>query len=243
MTGLVPKAALLAACGLLLAGAAMAKCFSRTNSTLGPILVTDFALSLPLPNPGPLTSCFRDLVNNPCVYANVTVDFSTCGSDVEIAGTQERPDVTVNCIAETITMTTDETGCINLGPFLARTGIYVAGWPQAPGDVPSRNIGPAGAVGPCANVYVDGFLMGTVPVHVVRYDSDGDADVDASDLSFALNAVAHYLAGSPPDPPYRTFYDYDWDGDVDAGDVGVLLEAADMYFLGLQRPYQGAYCP
>lgn len=243
MTDPIRRAALLIACGLVLAGPASAKCFCSSCATLGPVLVTDFGHPLLLTPGGPLTSCFRDVDNNPCPYPSVTIDFTPCGGDVEIAEMQERTDVTVNCAARTVSTIADQSGCLVLGPFLARTRIQVTGWPQAPGDVPSRNIGPAGAIGPCANVFVNGFLMGTVPVLVVRYDSDGDADVDAGDLGFTLDAVGHFLTGPPPDPAYRTFYDYDWDGDVDAGDAAAVLEAMGMYFQGVRAPYQGPYCP
>jgi hypothetical protein len=243
MTNLARRAVILAACGLVLAAPAGAKCFSRQNVTLRPVLVTDLAHSLLVPNPGPLTSCFRDINNVPCPYGAVTIDFSPCGGDVELAEDQERTDVVVNCAARTITITAGSDGCVVLGPILARTGIQVTGWPQAPGVVPPRNIGPAEAVGPCAVVYYEGFPMGTVPVHVVRYDLDGDTGVDAGDVSYELDAVGHFLAGPPPDPAYRTFYDHDLDGDVDAGDVAAQLRAVALYLTGQRAPYAGPYCP
>lgn len=241
MSDLARRAALLTACGLVLAGAAMAKCFGRENSTLGPVLVTDFDHSPSLPDPGLLTTCFRDLGNNPCAFPTVTIDFSACGSDVEIAEGQERTDVIVNCAARTITIFAGPTGCINLGPFLARTGIHVPGWSTVPGMNPSRNIGPASAVGPCAVIYVDGFLMGTVPVRVVRYDLEGDGDVDAGDRAFTLDAMGHFF--SEPVAAYRTFHDYDHDGDVDAGDASAAMDAEALYFSGARTPYAGVFCP
>ena len=251
MRGFIRTASFLATVGVALVGQAMG---GRTairdlddlphagNSTLGQILVTDFTATDPPPNPVLFTTCVRDLDNNPVPFIPVTVDFSTCGSNVEVAATQQDPNVTMNCTYETLTKVSDAGGCVVLGPFIARTGINVPGWPTAPGNAPSRNIGPAEAV-ICAAVYTGGFLAGTASVRIVRYDSDADGDVDAGDRGYTLDAVGHFFGGPPPSPPYRTFYDYDHDGDIDAGDVSAVLDAEALYLQGLGSPYTGLYCP
>ena len=248
MTGLVRKATLLIGCGLMLAGAAMAGLPHAGNSTLGIVTVADFYNFAPAaPQDGQiqthtLSTCIRDIDNNPVPFVTVTVDFSTCGTNVEMAATQEDPDVTVNCALETCTKTADAAGCIELGPFLAKTGVNVPGWPDAPGNVPARNIGPSDPI-LCASVYAGSFLMGTASVHVNRFDSDLDLDVDAGDRGFTLDAEGQFFGGAPPTPPYRVFYDYDYDHDVDAGDRGLVLQAEGLFFGGFRVPYNGAYCP
>jgi hypothetical protein len=250
MIRFVRNAVLPTACVVVIVGVALAgertgydvQGFPVNNSTLGIVLVSDFMPVRSPVIPGPMMTCIRDADNHPVPFATVTVDFSTCGTMVEMAANQEDPAVAVNCGLEMITKATDASGCIILGPYLARTGIDVQGWPTNPGTTPMRNIGPSEPE-LCAAVYGNGFLLGTAYVFINRYDSDRDGDVDAGDMGYTLDAIGHFLSGPPPNPPYRTFYDYDWDGDVDAGDAAVVLDAMGLYFQGHRAPYQGAYCP
>jgi hypothetical protein len=232
----------------MLAGAAWAGLPNAANSTLGTVFVADFTNSAPAaPQDGQInaivvSTCIRDADNNPVPFVTCTVDFSTCGTNVEMAANQEDPNVTTNCALETATVTADAGGCVQLGPFLARTLVNVSGWPDAPGNTPTRNIGPATQIS-CAAVYAGGFLMGTAEVHINRYDSDQDGDVDAGDRGFTLDAEGQFFGGPPPTPPYRIFYDYDYDNDVDAGDRGLVLQAEGLYFGGFRVPYPGPWCP
>ena len=213
-----------------------------SNTKLGLVLVSDFPATGPPAIPeSQLSTCVRDDDNNPVPFSTVTVDFSTCGTNVEVAPAQDE-NTTVDCSLETVTTTTDAGGCVVLGPFIARTAIDVSGWPTPPGNMPTRNIGPSGPV-LCAAVYAGSFLVGTASVRINRYDSDVDGDVDAGDRGYALDAVGHFFGTPPPTPTYRMFYDYDHDGDVDAGDVSAVLDAEARYMTGTASPYTGPYCP
>lgn len=250
MTGLVRKATLLTACGLVLAGAAMAGVPNSANSTLGGVQVTDYDIVTPalaqengIQSHAAITmTIIRDADNFPVPFATVTVDFSTCGTDVEMAEIQPDPAATVNCGAETITIQANAAGEVFLGPFLARTAVNVPGWPDDPGSTPIRNIGPAEPIS-CATIYAGGFIMGMAVVLVNRFNGDpNDTDVDAGDQAFHENAQGQFFDPfTPPIPQYRIFYDHDNDLDVDAGDGALVLVAQNLFFGG-RAVYTGPWC-
>jgi hypothetical protein len=254
MTGLVRKATYFAVCGLMLAGAAMAGVPNAANSTVGTVSVAEFDVEFDI-NPAPngiqshqcapptipcalVFTVINDATNAAVPFASVTVDFSTCASDIEMAEIQPDPDAFVNCTAKTITKSADANGQIMLGPYIARFVGNIPGFPDAPGNIPSRNIGPSTLVS-CATVYAGGVLMGTAPVFINRFDAQADDDVDDGDGGYHDDGVGQYF-GIPAD--YRTFYDYDADNDVDAGDRGLLGDAINLH-LGLGKPYYtGPWC-
>src|SRR5437016_7499658 len=100
MTGLVRKASLLTAAGLLIASAAMAGVPSPGNSTF-PACITLVGNTALVPDPvGQFTVVVRDLGNNPLNNASVVIDLSAC-HDLLICNDQLDAGATVVCTAKT----------------------------------------------------------------------------------------------------------------------------------------------
>ena len=163
MTGLVRKATLLSACGLLLAGAAMAGIPNAANSPLptSPLIIADGD------NPGAACHTFafvvRDALNNPVAGSDVVLDFSTCAAgDAAVCLTQPDAGVTVTAIGKTVLKTTDGLGAVSF---------RLLGQGTNPGLPPPT----------CVKVYASGNLLGTVQVRIVKYDLDGTGSVGGSD--------------------------------------------------------------
>src|SRR2546428_658450 len=122
MTGLVRKATLITAAGLLLlASAALANVPSAANSTAPDIIrlvgnsagVRDPGLPAAVPPaPSSFTVVVKDLANNPINGASVVVDLSNCG-DLAICNDQLDPNALVNCGAKTTRKFSDVTGSVS----------------------------------------------------------------------------------------------------------------------------------
>ena len=104
MTGLVRKATLLAACGLVVAGAAAAGVPNAANSQKPCIILADFPNSNQFGgvNPGvcavnALKVIERDALNNPVANSAVVLDFTTCAATFQLADTQADPAITTTC--------------------------------------------------------------------------------------------------------------------------------------------------
>ena len=83
MTGLVRKATLLTACGMLLAAAAMAGVPSAANSTTpGAVLLVGRNVAGPDTTDGVFQVVVRDLANNPINASAVVVDFAAASSPI-----------------------------------------------------------------------------------------------------------------------------------------------------------------
>src|SRR5262249_966753 len=111
MTGLVRKATLLSAAGLLIASVAMAGVPSAGNSTVpGCIKLVGSKTGGPAPA-GTFSVVVRDLANNPLNGASVVVDLSNC-PDLRICNDQLDAGALVNCAAKTTRKFTDVTGTV-----------------------------------------------------------------------------------------------------------------------------------
>ena len=121
MTGLVRKATLLAACGLVVAGAAMAGVPNAANSQKPCVLLMDLselrtttsASTRAICNQAALKVIVRDALNNPVAGSDVVLDFSTCGANpgpIMLATTQVDPAVTTACAGRTVLKTTNALG-------------------------------------------------------------------------------------------------------------------------------------
>jgi len=193
MTGLVRKATLFAACGLMIAGVAMASVPSPANSVCPPCLslvgnsagITDPA--------GNFTVTVRDLANIPINNSLVVVDFSGC-SGVVICTAQ--PGLTADCGTQTVRGFTGVGGTITMA---------IAGHGNNTGDTPPYN-----APG-CAKIYADGVLLCSVSVSI--YDHDGNG-LGPSDL-------AAFLGDFFGSQPLRS--DYDCTGDLGPADLAQWL--------------------
>ena len=222
MTGLVRKATLFAACGVLVASAAMAGVPSPGNSTLpasGRInLVGKDAVSGNADGAaanGTVSVIVRDLANNPIVNSTVILDFSGCTSDTREGDQASQPvaALTVNCGAHTIRTLSDVTG--------TATFTIVGGGPAV--------ASPAHALG-CAKVYADGVLLGSIGVGT--YDEDGAAGVGGADLS---RWGSDFVGGTNPDRS-----DFDGSGAVGGGDLSLW---ASVFVAGKSNASAASYCP
>ena len=197
MTGLVRKATLLTAAGLLVASAAMAGVPSEGNSTKPAFFTiggsTDsFTAGTPDPS-GLFIVIVRDLANNPLNGASVVIDFSNC-DDVSICEDQFDVDALVNCAAKTVRKFTDITGSVQFNLIGGSNGAGLASTLQNGG-----------------RIYANGTLIGSPTVAV--YDLDGASGVGANDLSawFTDFGTGNAYGRS----------DYDGSGGVGANDLSL----------------------
>jgi hypothetical protein len=196
MTRLITKAALLSACGMLVAVSAMAGIPTAANSTSPASLrLVGSALSVPDSVSGKFTVTVRDVSLNPVTGSNVVVLFSGCTSDIAIASNQLNANYTVNCAAKTVSGFTNSAGQVAFtllgGSFtsLVHTGLS------------------------CAQILADGVLLSSPTIGT--FDMNGVGGISAGDLSVWL---ADLGAGG-----YRGRADYDGNGVVSAGDVSIWL--------------------
>ena len=163
MTGLVRKATLLTAAGLLAASAAMAGVPSAANSTTPACISLVGSLSGVPDGAGQFTVTVRDLANNPLNGASVVIDLSGC-ADLNICNDQLDANATVNCGAKTTRKFTNGLGSVS---FIVLGG--------------SNGAGNATTLLNGGRVFANGTLIGSPTVSA--FDLDGSAGVGANDLS------------------------------------------------------------
>jgi len=196
MTGLVRKATLLTAAGLLVASAAMAGVPSATNSTTPTCVTLVGSLSgVPDSPAGQFTVIVRDLANNPLNGASVVVDFSGC-LDIAICDDQLDANALVNCGAKTTRKFTDALGSVS---FTILGG--------------SNGAGNASTLLGGGKIFANGTLIQTPTV--AAYDLDGSSGVGANDLSA-------WLTDFGSGQPYGRS-DYDCSGGIGANDLSFWL--------------------
>jgi len=220
MTGLVRKAAVLAACGVLFgASVAFAGVPSPGNSPYPP-RINLVGYDIGSGNAGGSASgatfsfVVRDLANNPIPNSSVALDFTGVLSDTRIDDSQIFfAGLTANCGPHSITALTDVTGTAT---FVVVGGGYSVA-------------GPAHAAG-AAKVYADGVLLG--PLSVGTYDENGAAGVGGADLSRFL---ADFVAGTHPDRS-------DFNGAAGVGGADLSLWLA-VFVSGASNTSSTSYCP
>jgi hypothetical protein len=196
MTGLVRKATLLTAAGLLVASAAMAGVPSETNSTKPACITLVGSLAgVPDAAAGQFTIIVRDLANNPLNGASVVIDLSNA-NDLAICDDQLDANALVNCAAKTTRKFTDITGSVT---FTVLGG--------------SNGAGTASTLLNGGRIYANGTLIGSPTV--AAYDLDGSSGVGANDLSAWLT---DFGTGNP----YGRS-DFDCSGGVGANDLSFWL--------------------
>jgi hypothetical protein len=248
MTGLVRKATLLAACGLVVAGAAMAGIPNAANSQKPCVLLMDLSnsnnnvgINPAICNQAALKVIVRDALNNPVAGSDVVLDFSTCGANpgpIMLATTQVDPAVTTACAGRTVLKTTNALGEVCFSTLGATNVTDPSGAHAFYTGLAARNLGPSTGV-VCCKLYASGQLLGTQLVIVNKYDLTADGNVTGADGSFHLAAQGFQLTGAAN---YRTFADYNCDGTINAGD-GSLHLASQGNALSGEPVYAGAYCP
>ena len=172
MTGLVRKATLLTAAGLLAASAAMAGVPSAANSTTpGCVPLVGSTAGVPDGN-GTFSVTVRDLANNPLSGASVVIDISGC-SELAICDDQLDANALVVCISKTTRKFTDGLGSVS---FTVLGGAS----------------GPAATLIGGGKIFANGTLIGSPTVNA--YDLNGILGLGAADLSTFL---ADFASGNP----------------------------------------------
>ncbi|MEO7868134.1 MAG: hypothetical protein ABIU54_10895 [Candidatus Eisenbacteria bacterium] len=203
MTGLIRKATLIVACGVLGATSAMAGVPSSGNSTvpgrinLSGILVTpgrpDTMSSLTK-----IQITVRDLANNPINGSSVAIDFDNCNKS-KVCDTQTYQGMTTSA-GPNVRAFTNAAGVATL----VVTGGNTAST--------SATADPNG----CARVYADGVLLGTI--NIGAYDLNAGGGVNGTDLSlFAADLFAV--------PANASRSDYNNSGGVDGLDLSLFAAA------------------
>lgn len=196
MTGLVRKATLLTACGLLVAAAAMANVPCPSCSTVpGCISLVGSAAGIPDSLTGKFCVVVRDLANNPLNGSSVTIDLSNAG-DLHLCSDQLNVNYIINCAAKTVRQFTDVTGTVC---FTLLGG--------------SNGSGNATSLGGGGRIFADGVLIGSPGVSA--FDLDGASGVGANDLSAFLTDLGSGSAFERSD--------YDCSNSVGANDLSILL--------------------
>jgi hypothetical protein len=195
MTGLVRKATLLSAAGMLIASAAMAGVPSATNST-APACITLVGSLAGVPDAaGQFTITVRDLANNPLNGASVVIDVSGC-TDIAICNDQLDVNALVNCGAKTTRKFTDALGNVTF---------TVLGGSNGGGNATTLTNG--------GKIFANGTLIKQPTV--AAFDLDGAGGVGANDLSAWLG---DFGSGNP----YGRS-DYDCSGNIGANDLSLWL--------------------
>ena len=172
MTGLVRKATLLSACGLLAAATALAGVPDPANSTK-PARVNVLGTQTGNPDPNAAFGVtVRDLANNPIANSSVVIDLINC-TDTRISNrTALIAGQTVDCPLKTVRALTDATGNVTMSVLGGATN------PSGPSA--------AGPGAGCVRIFADGVLLGTATALV--FDQNGGSlpgadGVEISDLS------------------------------------------------------------
>jgi hypothetical protein len=193
MTGLVRRATLLTAVGLLAASAAMAAVPSAATSTQpSPLVIKIVGHGSPPDAAGNITYTIRDGANNPVQNSVVILSFAACG-DVRICQSDFMADKTVNCAARSVTGTTNALGQITFAVTGSGSG---AGAPTTT---------------KCVAVTADGVPMSNL----------GAATADYNGVSGVNGIDGGFFSGDLFSGSYRARSDYNGDNVVNGIDGGI----------------------
>ena len=205
MTGLVRKAMLLAVCGLLTAGVAMAHVPDPANSQCPTacIYVTGHNGSVGDAN-GNFCVTVRDFNNVPIENSSVVIDFSNC--DLQLCINQLDANAIVDCVSQTVRKLTNVTG---------QACFRIIG-KSRPG------LGCGGAPVNCVRIFADSTPLCSLnaPTFDLVNAADGSG-LGAGDLAAWLSA---FFCGTNPRRG-----DYICDGTLGAGDLARWLS---VFFAG-----------
>jgi hypothetical protein len=223
MTGLVRKALLLAVCGLLSAGAAVAHVPDPANSdcpaTCIKVVGHDGTVGDPL---GQYCVTIRDFNNVPIENSSVVVDFSNC--DIQLCVDQKDPDVIVDCISQTVRKLTDANGVACFRVVGKR-----------------RNVDCTPKPNPCTEIFADGVFICAVYSPVFDLINEAGVGMSGNDLSTFLHLF--FDCGV-----YLTAIDYNCNATTDGDDLSQFLAAFFGGGSGLacdpgKDPNVGPKCP
>ena len=195
MTGLVRKATLLTAAGLLIASAAVANVPDATLSIKPACISLTGSLAGSADPVGAFTVVVNDFSGNPINNASVVIDFSNC-NDIQICDDQLDGAALVNCAGKTVRKFTDIAGSV--------TFTLIGG---------SNGAGNASTLLNGGRIFANGTLIGSPTV--TAFDLNGLSGVGATDL-------AAWLTDFGSGQPYGRS-DYDCSSAVGATDLSVWL--------------------
>ena len=216
MTGLVRKATLFCACGLLVAGVAMAGVPDPATSSIGTVINLGGNTAGTVDVLAQKTMTIRDAFNNPIQNSTVVITFTNCtNQDIRLCNNQpNHAGALFNCAAKTVTAVTNASGVATF---------RVAGGANNPGG------NPAGALAGCASVQADGVPMGNLTVGAP--DENNAGGVTVGDLSsFAGDRFGLYRGRS----------DFNGDNAVTVADLALFSQ---FRFGGGSLASCGAACP
>jgi hypothetical protein len=174
MTGLLRRATLFTALGLLAAGAALASVPNASNSDIGvSITIAGREGDGTVDRMTQKSFTIRDGAGNPVANSVVIINFTNCTSqDMRLCDTQPHAGLTVNCGAKTVSATTNSSGVATF---------RIVGWAvNLTGSGSS-----AGAGQGCATITADGVPMGSLTVS--SPDQDGNGAVGLGDFILFVN--------------------------------------------------------
>ncbi len=213
MTGLVRKATLLSAVGLVVAGAASAGVPNATNSTKPSCIVTTGYASPATPDPaGAVTYVIRDAGNTPVPNAEVVLDFTAC-TDVKLSQNISGANLVTTCASKRVTGTTNGLGVLVVNVVAGGNG----------------NLAPR-VTNACVAVTVNSVPFPNISAST--FDRDGVNGIGAGDLSLVIFDFVNFPAAGRSD--------FDCSGTVGAGDQSILL--AD-FVSGASALSGSPYCP
>lgn len=239
MNSLVRKAMLLAVCGLLLSGVAMANVPDPANSECNNVgalslgLVSSKAITYVAGNSGGIPDpvaefcvTVRDFNNVPIENSSVVIDFSDC--DLQLCTDQLDPGVIVDCISQTVRKLTNASGV---------ACFRVMGKSR-------QGLGCLGAAKDCMKVYAEGVFLcsGDAPT-LDLINQAGEDGLNANDLSQLINLWL-VCGTSPPRANYSVENQI-----VDANDLSVFvklwltLAGSAANCAGAKDPNVGPKCP
>ena len=209
MTGLVRRATLLTAVGLIAAGTASAGVPSAGNTTRpGAVVLVPKDPTQPLAAAAALaTFIVRDAANNPVPNSVVVINASGCtGTEIRLSSNQPHAGVFVNCAAKSVSAVTNGAGTATFR-LLGRIGTH-------PGFA-------TGKVSGCGSVTADGVPLG--PINVAIADQNGAGGCNAADGALFL---ADRDNGGSPKNQARS--DFNGAAGVNAADGAIFLQLRDF---------------
>ena len=198
MTGLVRKATLLAVCGLLAAGTAMAHVPDPANSECPSpcikVVGHDGTDGDPM---GEYCITIRDFNNVPIENSSVVVDFSN--SDIQLCVDQKDPDVIVDCVSMTVRKLTDVNGVACFRVIGKRRDLDCTPKPN-----------------PSTEVFADGVFICALYAPSFDLENEPGAGVSGNDLSRFLHLFLDCGV-------YLTAIDYNCNKEMDGDDLSQFL--------------------
>jgi hypothetical protein len=193
MTGLVRKAILLSAVGIMIAGAAMAGVPNAGNSSK-PSAINTTGYTNPPDPAGQVLYVIRDLNNIAVANAEVVLDFTAC-TDVRLSQNIAGANVVTTCGSHRVTGNTDGLGVLAVRVVAGGNGNSA---PRASHD--------------CVLVTVNSVPFPNI--NAATFDRDGTNGVGAGDLSLVISDFVNN--------PSAGRSDFDNSGSVGAGDLSIL---------------------